>query len=140
MKIALVGFIVSFMMLGCVSVQYKIDKGVESNKHVQVIVNDFVDYLRIEYKRGSWIKIEGGEGNQYISKLRATAIRKGLKVCINKCPTYAVSFETLVERIDGNLLEATLTTPKSIYHRIYKLNSKQRIKAFGNKTVYKRQK
>ena len=137
MKIALVALVVSFMMLGCVPTQYKIDNDVESNKYVQVVVNDFIDYLRIEYKRGSWIKIEGGDGNQYISKLRATAIRKGLKVCINKCPTNAVSFETLIERIDGNLLEATLTTQKSIFHRIYKVNKNKKISRFGNKTVYR---
>ena len=138
MRKVLIGVAASLLIVGCVPMQYKIDKGLETNRHVQVIVNDFIDYLRLEYKRGSWIKIDGGDGNQYISKLRATAIKKGLKVCINKCPKNAVSFETLVEKIDGNLLEATLTTPKSIYHRIYKLDKKQNIKRFGNKTVYKR--
>lgn len=139
MKKFLIGLVASFLIVGCVP-QYTIEKSLESNRYVQVIVNDFIDYLRKEYKRGTWIKIEGGDGNQYISKLRATAIKKGLKVCINKCPKSAITFGTFIERIDGNLLEATLTTPKSTFHRIYKMDKKQKIKPFGNKTVFKRQK
>ncbi len=136
-KILLTG-ISSFILIGCAAQQYKLDTNLQSNKHTQVIVNDFMDYLRSVYKRGTWIKINGGDGNKYIAKLRSTAIRKGLKVCINKCPTNAVTFETLIEGIDGNLLEATLTTPKSVFHRMYKIDKRNNIKRFGNKTVYKR--
>jgi len=130
----------SFLLLtGCVTQRYNIGSGLESNKNTQVIVNDFMDYLRTVYKRGTWVKIEGGDGNLYISKLRSTAIKKGLKVCINKCPVNAATFETEIEIIDGNLLEATLSTPKSIFHRIYKIDKYHKIRRFGNKTIYKRQ-
>ena len=127
-----------FMVMGCTANQYKIDTSLQSNTHTQVIVNDFMDYLRSRYKRGTWIKINGGEGNPYIAKLRSTAVRKGLKVCINKCPQNAVTFDTLIERIDGNLLEATLSTPKSVYHRIYRIDKSGKIKRFGNKTEFRR--
>ena len=130
--------LISLVLSGCISNQYKLDSNLESSKYTQVIVNDFIDYLRSIYKRGTWIKIDGGDGNKYIAKLRSTAIRKGLKVCINKCPKNVITFETLIERIDNNLLEATLSTPKSVFHRIYKINKYQRIKRFGNKTVFKR--
>lgn len=129
---------VSLLLTGCISSQYKLDAGLEDNKHTQVIVNDFMDYLRSTYKRGTWIKIAGGDGNKYLSKLRSTAIRKGLKVCVNKCPSRAIEFETLIEGIDGNLLEATLTTKTSIYHRIYKKSKRGQISRFGSKTVYKK--
>ena len=138
MKRYLIIGLISFVLNGCISSQYKLDSNLESNKHTQVIVNDFIDYLRSIYRRGTWIKIDGGDGNKYIGKLRSTAIRKGLKVCINKCPKNVVTFETLIERIDNNLLEATLSTPKSVFHRIYKINKHQNIKRFGNKTVFKR--
>jgi len=138
MKKYLMGVLVSLVLIGCVPMQYKIDKDLESNSHIQVIVNDFIGFLRTKYKRGKWIKIEGGDGNVYISKLRATSIRKGLKVCINKCPNNAITFETLIERIDGNLLEATISTPTYTFHRIYKLDRKNNIKRFGNPTIYKR--
>jgi len=130
--------LISLVLSGCISNQYKLDSNLESSKYTQVIVNDFIDYLRSIYKRGTWIKIDGGDGNKYIAKLRSTAIRKGLKVCINKCPKNVITFETLIERIDNNLLEATLSTPKSVFHRIYKINKHQNIKRFGNKTVFKR--
>jgi len=138
MKKYLLGIATSFIMIGCVPMQYKIDKELEANKHVQVIVNDFIDFLRTKYKRGKWIKIEGGDGNQYISKLRTTSVKKGLKVCINKCPKDSITFETLIEKIDGNLLEATISTPNYTFHRIYKLDKKQNIKRFGNSTIYRR--
>jgi hypothetical protein len=133
-----IGLAITFLVSGCVP-QYTIDPGLEKNSHVQVIVNDFMDYLKTDYRRGQWIEIKGGEGNKYIAKLRATAIRKGLKVCINNCPQKAISFETLIEKIDGNLLEATMSTPKSTFHRIYKLK-KNKISRFGNKTVYRKAK
>ena len=128
----------SIILSGCMTSQYKLDSDLENNRHTQVIVNDFMDYLRSIYKRGTWFKIDGGDGNKYIAKLRKTAIRKGLKVCINKCPRNAVTFKTLTERIDGNLLEATLTTPKSVFHRIYKIGKRNKIKRFGNATIYKK--
>jgi len=130
--------LVGFALSGCAVNQYKLDPNLESNAYTQVIVNDFIDYLRSIYKRGTWIKIDGGEGNQYIAKLRSTAIKKGLKVCINKCPKDVVTFETLIERIDNNLLEATLSTPSSVFHNIYKIDKRKHIKHFGNKTVFKR--
>jgi len=138
MKKYLIGVLVGLILIGCTPMQYKIDKDLETNRHIQVIINDFIDFLRSKYKRGKWIKIEGGDGNQYISKLRTTAIRKGLKVCINKCPQSTITFETLIERIDGNLLEATMNTPKYTFHRIYKLDKRHNIKRFGNSTIYKR--
>jgi len=130
---------ICFLLLtGCSTKRYDIESGLESNKSTQVIVNDFIDYLRTVYKRGAWVKIEENDGNLYISKLRSTAIRKGLKVCINECPKKVATFETKIEIIDGNLLEATLSTPKSTFHRIYKINRHKTIKRFGNKTIYKR--
>ena len=138
MKRYILAGLVSVVMAGCTVNQYKLDPNLQTNRHTQVIVNDFMDYLRSIYKRGTWFKIDGGDGNKYIAKLRSTAIRKGLKVCINKCPENAITFETLIERIDGNLLEATLTTPKSVFHRIYKIDRRHNIRRFGNKTVYKR--
>ena len=138
MKKVLIGLSISFLISGCIPNQYNIDTGLEKNRHVQVIVNDFMDFLRSKYKRGKWIKIQGGDGNKYIAKLRSTAIRKGLKVCINKCPSNALTFETVIEKIDNNLLEATLTTSTSTFHRIYKMDRKNNIKRFGNKTIYKR--
>jgi len=128
----------AFLLSGCISSQYKLDKTLAQNKHTQVIVNDFMDFLRRVYKKGTWIKIDGGDGNKYLAKLRSTAIRKGLKVCINKCPVSAIEFETLIERIDGNLLEATLSTQKSVFHRIYKKSKRGKISRFGSKTIYKR--
>ena len=130
--------LVSIILTGCITSQYKLDTDLEKNRHTQVIVNDFMDYIRSIYKRGTWFKIDGGEGNKYIAKLRKTAIRKGLKVCINKCPNNAVTFETLIERIDGNLLEATLTIPKYVFHRMYQIDKQHKIKRFGNSTVFEK--
>ena len=135
MKKYILAVLASIVLSGC---QHQLDINLETNRHTQVIVNDFIDYLRSIYKRGVWFKIDGGNGNKYIAKLRKTAIRKGLKVCINKCPNNAVTFETRIERIDGNLLEATIATPKSVFHRMYKINKRHKIKRFGNPTVFKK--
>lgn len=138
MKTYILAGLVSIVLSGCTINQYKLDPNLQENKHTQVIVNDFMDYLQSIYKKDTWIKIESNNDNMYIAKLRSTAIRKGLKVCINKCPKNVITFETLIEELDENLLEATLSTPKSVFYRIYKIDDKGNIKSFGNKTVYQR--
>jgi len=138
MKKKILGIAAVFVFVGCTPAQYKIDKSIESNRNIQVVVNDFMDFLHKKYKRGQWIKIEGGDGNPYISKLRQTAIKKGLKVCVHTCPKNAITFNTQIEKIDGTLLEATMTTPRYSFHRIYKLDKNNRIKRFGNSTIYSR--
>jgi len=128
----------SFIMMGCATTQYKLDNNLIKNTHTQVIVNDFINYLRMMNKKGTWIKIDEDMENVYLKKLKATAIRRGFKVCTKKCPKRAILFSTDIERIDEDMIVATLRLPKSMFNRIYKIDKNGNIKRFGNKTVYKK--
>jgi len=139
MKIYILGWLLSIVLVGCTTNPYKTDPLLQINEDTQVIVDDFMEYMRSLYKNDTWIKIHSDTKNKYISKLRYTAIRRGFKVCIDECPQNTIAFTTLIERIGEDLLEATISTsnPKSVFHRIYKIDSHQNIERFGNKTIYK---
>jgi len=130
--------LIGFGLNGCISTQYKLDSNLESNKYTQIIVNDFIHQLRLVYGRGALIKIDGDGDNKYVAKLRSTAIKKGLKVCIDQCPDKVVTFKTEIQSFDDNLIEATLILDKSTYHRLYKKSKKGVIRKFGNPTIYKK--
>jgi len=139
-KIILVVFSFAFFLSGCGTQNY-LAPSLSKIDSMQIILNDFVYYLKKVYVPGNTsFSINESTSSMYTTKLTHTLRRKGYGVC-NKTTeescSNALEITSVIDLIEKSYIRSSFYVDGKVISRLYRLTSDKRIERYGAITVYK---